>query len=219
MRKLLEDPPGAGANSTSMRPAIGRTARGMWTLVLPRRPVTPCSRSTRPAVGDVLIEVLGKEFDGVLGCDYFSAYRRYQREFGVLLQFCLAHLIRDVKFLTTLSDARDRGLWGAVARGVAAIVRGDPPEGSICLPRRSGTNWRPARTEVLRCGTQGVPETKHSRNLAKRFEKHGGELFPVPHGGREWSRRTNLAEQAIRFVVLDRRVTQGDAERGGEPVV
>src|SRR3954469_6291520 len=58
--------------------------------------------------GDVLIEVLGAEFDGVLGCDYFSSYRRYQREFGVLLQFCLAHLIRDVKYLTTLPDARDR---------------------------------------------------------------------------------------------------------------
>jgi transposase len=37
---------------------------------------------------DVLIAVLGEEFNGVLGCDYFSAYRRYQREFGVLLQFC-----------------------------------------------------------------------------------------------------------------------------------
>ena len=58
--------------------------------------------------GDVLIAVLGTEFDGVLGCDYFSAYRRYQREFGVALQFCLAQLIRDVKDLTTLPDARDR---------------------------------------------------------------------------------------------------------------
>src|SRR5258708_5466808 len=56
--------------------------------------------------GDVLIEVLGKEFDGVLGGDYFSAYRRYQREFNVTLQFCLAHLIRDVKFLTPLPDVR-----------------------------------------------------------------------------------------------------------------
>ncbi len=44
--------------------------------------------------GDVLIEVLGTEFDGVLGCDYFSAYRRYHRQFGVALQFCLAHTIR-----------------------------------------------------------------------------------------------------------------------------
>jgi transposase len=30
--------------------------------------------------GDVLLEVLGDEFNGVLGCDYFSAYRRYLRE-------------------------------------------------------------------------------------------------------------------------------------------
>src|SRR5207249_950566 len=58
--------------------------------------------------GDVLIDVLGAEFDGVLGCDYFSAYRRYHREFGVELQFCLAHLIRDVVFLMTLPDRRER---------------------------------------------------------------------------------------------------------------
>jgi len=58
--------------------------------------------------GEVLLEVLGDEFEGVLGCDYFSAYRRYMRECNVLVQFCLAHLIRDVKYLTTLPDARDR---------------------------------------------------------------------------------------------------------------
>ena len=62
--------------------------------------------------GDVLIAVLGKEFEGVIGCDHFSAYRRYHREFGVLLQFCLAHLIRDVKFLLTLPDQRDQA-YGA----------------------------------------------------------------------------------------------------------
>ena len=57
---------------------------------------------------DVLIKVLGTEFDGVLGCDYFSSYRSYMTRFDVTIQFCLAHLIRDVKFLTTLPDARDR---------------------------------------------------------------------------------------------------------------
>ncbi|MCK4601761.1 MAG: IS66 family transposase, partial [Phycisphaerae bacterium] len=46
----------------------------------------------------VLVEALGKEFDGVLGCDYFSAYRKYMGDLGVQVQFCLAHLIRDVKF-------------------------------------------------------------------------------------------------------------------------
>ena len=71
--------------------------------------------------GDVLIEVLGTEFDGVLGCDYFSAYRRYHREFGVALQFCLAHLIRDVKFLTTLPDARDRAYGERLLGGLRSL--------------------------------------------------------------------------------------------------
>ena len=56
----------------------------------------------------VLVKVLGTEFNGVLGCDYFSAYRKYMREFDVLVQFCMAHLIRDVKFLLTLPSREDR---------------------------------------------------------------------------------------------------------------
>ena len=38
---------------------------------------------------DVLIDVLGREFDGVIGCDYFSAYRKFMRELGIEVQFCL----------------------------------------------------------------------------------------------------------------------------------
>ena len=30
----------------------------------------------------VLVDVLGEEFNGVLGCDYFSAYRKYMKDFG-----------------------------------------------------------------------------------------------------------------------------------------
>jgi len=57
---------------------------------------------------DVLIKVLGTEFDGVLGCDYFSSYRSYMDRFDVTIQFCLAHLIRDVKFLSSRSPVQ---LW------------------------------------------------------------------------------------------------------------
>ena len=83
--------------------------------------------------GDVLIEVLGKEFNGVLGCDYFSAYRRYHREFGVTLQFCLAHLIRDVKFLTTLPDVRVQ-TYGTRLREALRFLWGDPPPGATDGP-------------------------------------------------------------------------------------
>jgi transposase len=156
---------------------------------------------------------LGTEFSGVLGCDYFSAYRRYQREFGVLLQFCLAHLIRDVKFLTTLPDPHDRAygerLREALRRLFAVIHRREHLSAAVFQSQLEA-----ARAEVLRCGTQGVPETKHSRNLAKRLEKHGESYFRfLTTPGMEPT--NNVAEQAIRFVVLDRLVTQGTRGAAG----
>jgi transposase len=162
---------------------------------------------------DVLIAVLGEEFDGVLGCDYFSAYRRYQREFGVVLQFCLAHLIRDVKFLTTLPDARDRAygerLREALRRLFAVIHRREELPAVVFQGQLEA-----ARAEVLRNGTQDVPGTKHSRNLAKRLETHGASYFRfLTTPGVEPT--NNLAEQAIRFVVLDRLVTQGTRSAAG----
>jgi hypothetical protein len=56
----------------------------------------------------VLIEVLGKEFEGTLGCDYFSAYRKFMNDFDVAVQFCIAHLLRDIRFLVSLPDASTR---------------------------------------------------------------------------------------------------------------
>jgi transposase len=163
--------------------------------------------------GDVLIEVLGKEFDGVLGCDYFSAYRRYRREFGVLLQFCLAHLIRDVKYLATLPDARDRaygeGLREALRQLFAVIHRREQ-----LSAKDFEDQLEAARAEVMRRGTTNVSGTKHSRNLAKRFEQHGESYFRfITTPGVEPT--NNLAEQAIRFVVLDRLVTQGTRSEAG----
>jgi transposase len=163
--------------------------------------------------GDVLIEVLGTEFDGVLGCDYFSAYRRYHREFGVALQFCLAHLIRDVKYLTTLPDPRDRAygerLLGGLRSLFAVIHRRDD-----LSERDFQSRLEAARAEVLRLGTHDVPATRACLNLAKRFQAHGEGYFrfiTTPGVGPT----NNLAEQAIRFVVIDRLITQGTrSERG-----
>ena len=67
---------------------------------------------------------------------------------------------------------------------------------------------------MLRLGTQDVPATRASRNLAKRFAMHGESYFRfITTPGVEPT--NNLAEQAIRFVVIDRRITQGTrSERG-----
>jgi transposase len=157
--------------------------------------------------GDVLLEVLGEEFDGVLGCDYYSAYRRYMRECHVVVQFCLAHLIRDVKYLTTLPNAHDRAYGERLREALRSLFR-------VIHRREELPEWvfmvrlEEARDEVLRQALQEVPATRASQNLAQRFEKHGKAYFEfVTTPGVEPT--NNLAEQAIRFVVLDRRVTQG----------
>jgi transposase len=157
--------------------------------------------------GDVLLEVLGEEFNGVLGCDYFSAYRRYMRECNVTVQFCLAHLIRDVKYLTTLPDARDQAygerLRTALRQLFEIIHRRDTLPG-WAFDVRLGE----ARREVLRQALADVPATRASQNIAERFRKHGQAYFEfVTTPGVEPT--NNLAEQAIRFVVIDRRITQG----------
>lgn len=161
---------------------------------------------------DVLMDILGKEFQGVLGCDYFSAYRRYMRECGVVVQFCLAHLIRDVKFLTTLPDERDRRYGEALQLALKNLFavfhqREQLDEGAWQRQLQA------ARDRVLEVGLAG-PATRHGKNLAKRFGNHGAAYFRfVTTPGIEPT--NNLAEQAIRFVVIDRHITQGTRSENG----
>ena len=162
---------------------------------------------------EVLIEALGTEFNGVLGCDYFSAYRKYMRKCGVRVQFCMAHLIRDVKFLLTLPSAADRA-YGRRLRDMLGELFGV----IHCREQMSRADFRnaleTARRRVLWAGTTDVPRTRHAQNLAKRFRKHGEAYFrfmTTPGIGPT----NNLAEQAIRFVVIDRRITQGTRSEKG----
>jgi transposase len=163
---------------------------------------------------EVLIEVLGEEFDGVLGCDYFSAYRRYMRQFGVPLQFCLAHLIRDVKFLTTLASL-DEVVYGTrlllALKGLFAVIHRREQ-----LPAEEfAEQLRQARELVLRAGARDVPESAPCQAMAKRLAKHGSAYFTfITTPGMEPT--NNLAEQAIRFVVIDRVVTQGTRSATGQ---
>jgi transposase len=163
---------------------------------------------------DVLIEVLGREFDGVLGCDCFSAYRRYMRQFDVRLQFCLAHLVREVRFLTTLADGAARRYGERFAEALRQLF-------GVFHQRETlpASTWqarlRLARAEVMRQATQGVPAHEAARRLAARMEKYGESYFRfLTTPGVEPT--NNVAEQAIRFVVIDRHITQGTRGEKGQ---
>ncbi len=161
----------------------------------------------------VLVDTLGKEFNGVLGCDYFGAYRKYMREFGALVQFCMAHLIRDVKFLITLADKKQQAYGKRVRRALRDLFgvihrRGKMSEKGFQKALQA------AREKVMHAATTRVPSGNHAQNLANRFREHGESYFRfITTPGIEPT--NNLAEQAIRFVVIDRRITQGTRSEAG----
>jgi transposase len=162
---------------------------------------------------DVLMEMLGTEYQGVLGCDYFGAYRRYMRECNIAVQFCLAHLIRDIKFLTMLPGRAAR-TYGERLRQLVRELFGIIHEREQRSARAYQHQLQAKRAEIVAAGTQGVPADKHCQAMAKRLQKHGAAYFTfITTPGIEPT--NNVAEQAIRFVVIDRHITQGTRSEGG----
>jgi len=161
----------------------------------------------------VLIETLGAEFDGVLGCDFFSAYRCYARQFDVKLQFCLAHLIRDVKFFLTLPNAEDRA-YGERFRDALRELFGVIHRQNTMSASEFESALAGQREVVLRVG-RAAPQTPNGQRMAKRMDSHGAGYFHfITTAGVEPT--NNVAEQAIRFVVIDRLITQGTRSDGGQ---
>ena len=182
---LLDRLPDEGI-STSTRPATSRTASA-WTACFRAELYTlfkiDPTRST-----DVLINALGTEFEGVLGCDYFSSYRSYLRRFDVSMQFCLAHLIRDVKFLTTLPDTRDRAYGDyrlrAGLRDLFQVIH--RREHFSAVPEPIGVG--PVQVPEL-CKTD-VPATKHSHLTWRPGSRSMARVISSSLRPREWSRPT-----------------------------
>lgn len=188
-------------------------AKRMWTWCF-RAPLFTLFHISPSRGSEVLLNVLGQEFDGVLGCDYFSAYHKYMRlNKNVLVQFCLAHLIRDVRFLVEHPNPKNQAYGKrllAEIRKMFAIIhnRDKMTKADFLADLETQGVW------VCHHAMFRVPNTKEAQNMADRFRKHGNEYirFITTPGIQPTN---NLAEQAIRFVVIDRRVTLGSRSKAG----
>jgi transposase len=164
---------------------------------------------------DVLIEVLGKEFNGILGCDYFSAYRKFMRlHENVLLQFCLAHFIRDVKFLAEHPDQRNQAHGKRLLEDLRKLFRVIHREDEYANTDTFKAALERARDDLVWNATMKSPHTREACALEERFYKHTESYFRfITEPGIEPT--NNLAEQAIRFVAIHRRLTQGTRSADG----
>jgi len=155
----------------------------------------------------VLWDFLGEDFAGVLGCDYFSAYRKYMKECSILVQFCLAHLIRDVKYLTTLPDPDTAAYGQDILDALRTLFHIFHRREQMSKPAFAAA-LADAREAVMAAALIDAPPAPEVQNMADRFRLHGDAYFRfITTPGVEPT--NNLAEQAIRFVAIDRHVTQG----------
>jgi len=165
---------------------------------------------------DVLLEVLGHEFDGVLGCDYFSAYRKYMRlNENVTLQFCLAHFIRDVKFLAEHPNPKNREYGQRLVEDLQKLFRTIHRRQEFASEATFRASLERIAADICWDAFMQSPGTREAENIAERFRCNTEGFFRfITTPGIEPT--NNLAEQAIRFVAIHRRITQGTRGQTGQ---
>jgi transposase len=151
----------------------------------------------------VLKEILGETYGGTIVSDFFGAYVKYANK---LQQFCLAHLIRDIKFLTTLPNQNDKIFGEALLRQFKNLFRFWHQRDKIPKDQFNQRMLRIKKRVLVLAEQDDLPAK--SATLAKRLRKHGDAIFrflfdpavpPTNNGG----------EQSMRQLVIDRRITQG----------
>ena len=157
--------------------------------------------------------ILGAAFDGIIGCDYFSAYRKFMKDSDAIMQFCLAHLIRDVNFLAESTDK--------VTVNWANKTLDDFRKLFSLIHRREELSeaYFERRLAVLRDRLikrfKRAPDRAGVRDLRKRFRLHPNEFFTfVTTPGIDPT--NNMTEQALRYLIIDRRITQGTRGNNGQ---
>jgi transposase len=164
------------------------------------------SRST-----EVLYEFLGEAFSGIIGCDYYSVYRKFLDETDARMQFCWAHLVRDVKFLTTLSDPVTRRYGQKLLAKIKHLFRLWHRREQ--MPKEKWERAARRAQEAVVSRARRAPSRSEAQAIAQRFRDHAPFYFTfLAVAGIEPT--NNSMEQRMRFVAIDRRITQGTR---GEP--
>lgn len=157
---------------------------------------------------EVVDEVLGEAFSGVLCCDFYGAYHHYPG----LKQRCWVHLLRDIHDLC-VAYPDDRGLrrWAKRVRAVYDAAR----RFQGLVPRRRVAAQARFQARLLRvCAPFAQDPTAAQARLCRRIQRHSDELFvfvaqpAVPSDN-------NAAERSVRPLVTGRKVSGGTRSTQG----
>jgi transposase len=160
-----------------------------------------------PSRGSVVLEkLLGNDFAGKISCDFWGAYRKFKRLASALLQFCWAHLIREVKFLAENKTKKVSNYGKRLLCAIQSMFSTIHRHGEL-LPRNWLRRMHLHREEILKTAWHRIPQNTNAKNIALRLRNHQDDYFRFIETGIPPT--NNLAEQSIRRVVIDRKITQG----------
>jgi transposase len=161
----------------------------------------------------VLEKMLGKDFAGIIGADYWGAYRKYARLFEVRMQYCMAHLIREIRFLAE-QTVPSLSHWGnELLQWLKKLFD--------TLHRREKLTEKGFRRsmEKIQAGFLRImrrpPDHKLAKKLARRFDGEAAEDYFRFLVEPNVEPTNNGTERQIRPVVIDRRITQGTRGQTG----
>ena len=164
---------------------------------------------------EVLQKMLGKDFRGVLVCDFWSAYKKYSHDQQqASLQFCWAHLIRELIAISELpgkhASSYGTRLLDQTKKMFSILHSSDPQKWQITKKK-----LLPIVNRIKTLATDKVPKHRKCRNMCKRFRDYGDCYFQFLENP-QVPPTNNYAEQLIRTVVIDRHITQGNRSDWGE---
>jgi transposase len=170
---------------------------------------------------EVLVQLLGEAFPGILCSDRCPTYLSYHRG---LAQFCWAHLQRTLKGIKELASTADavhfaRDMLSAVERLFALWYRfrGEAGAGERLLSRTELIQQSiPIQKRICRLAARYLDsDDREVRNLARAFYEHWDKLFTfLEHEGVEPT--NNFPERSLRLFVLIRKITYGNRSANGE---
>ena len=163
--------------------------------------------------GEVSRKILGEKFDGVLTTDCYAAYEQHA---AGAKQKCLVHLARDAREWreTVPAESAARQFFLDLIEWVrrACALDRQRPESVAWLPEHQGEiDWLRGEQKRL----EGVPlDHALAERLQNRLKKHTAEwLVFLDHAG--VSATNNLAERALRPLVILRKLTFGNRSTAG----
>ena len=162
---------------------------------------------------DVLKETLGADYAGTLVCDFFSAYRKYLEKSPCAMQFCQAHLIRDIRFLETLSDQAGVRWAGKLLKLIQKLFGKHHQRLADGARDFRGALDR-IRRQILALVAR-APASCEAQNIRDRFRKYKQQYFTFV-AAPQIAPTNNFTEQTLRFAVIDRKLTQGTRGTAGQ---